>query len=79
MGQKVHPTGFRVGVTKPWISRWYSKHDYARYLHEDLKVRKFVKERLYHAGISQVEIERSFKKIIVTIRTAKPGIVTAGT
>jgi small subunit ribosomal protein S3 len=75
VGQKVNPTGFRIGITRPWVSRWYSKNDYAKNLHEDIRIRKFIKKRLYHAGISQIEIERSFKKIIVTIRTAKPGIV----
>lgn len=75
MGQKVHPIGFRLGTTKTWSSRWYAGRDYAKLLHEDLKICKLVKERLAHAGISKVEVERMGQKARVTIHTARPGIV----
>lgn len=76
MGQKVHPVGLRLGIIKSWESNWYSEKDYAKLLHEDFKVRKFVKEKLFHAGISRVEIERpAAGKMIVNIHTARPGIV----
>lgn len=75
MGQKVHPTGFRLGVIKTWNSRWYSDKDFGRMLHEDLKIKKFVKKRLYHAGISGVEIERAANKFRINITAARPGII----
>jgi small subunit ribosomal protein S3 len=75
LGQKVHPIGFRLGISKGWNSRWYSEKDYAAFVHEDLKLRKFIKSRLYHAGISSIEIERTANTIKVIIRTARPGIV----
>jgi small subunit ribosomal protein S3 len=75
MGQKVHPTAFRLGTTKTWSSRWFAKKDYAKLLHEDLKIVKLVKQRLAHAGISKVEVERMGQKARVTIHTARPGIV----
>lgn len=75
MGQKVHPIGFRLGVTKTWDSRWYSKKDYGRLLHEDLKLRKFLKEKLYSAGISKIEIDRAASKVKINVHTARPGIV----
>ena len=75
MGQKVHPIGFRLGISKGWNSRWYSEKDYAAFVHEDLKLRKFIKSRLYHAGISSIEIGRTANTIKVIIRTARPGIV----
>jgi small subunit ribosomal protein S3 len=75
MGQKVHPKGFRLGVIEPWDSRWFARRDYAELLHEDLKLRRFLKRRLYHAGISKVEIERAASKAKVNIYTARPGIV----
>ena len=75
MGQKVHPTGFRLGVIKTWNSRWYSGKDFGRMLHEDLKIKKFVKKRLYHAGISSIEIERAANKFRVNITAARPGII----
>ncbi len=76
MGQKVHPTGFRLGVIKSWGSNWYTEKEYAPWLHEDLKVRKFIKDKLIHAGISSIEIERpAASKITVNIHTARPGIV----
>lgn len=75
MGQKVHPIGFRLGISKGWNSRWYGEKNYAAFVHEDLKLRKFIKSRLYHAGISSIEIERTANTIKVIIRTARPGIV----
>ncbi|MEK6709540.1 MAG: 30S ribosomal protein S3 [Nitrospinota bacterium] len=75
MGQKVHPIGFRVGVTRGWVSTWFAKRDYAKFLHGDLKVRKFVKERLAHAGVSSVEIERASNRARINIWTARPGII----
>ncbi len=75
MGQKVHPIGFRLGISKGWDSRWYSDKKYAEFVHEDLKLRNFLKKRLYHAGISKIEIERTSNNVRVIIRTARPGIV----
>lgn len=75
MGQKTHPIGFRLGVNKTWNSRWYSNKDYAAFLHEDLKIRKFLKDKLRHAGVSKIEIERVAGKIKINIHTARPGIV----
>jgi small subunit ribosomal protein S3 len=75
LGQKVHPTGFRLGYIKTWDSRWYAGKDYAKYLHEDLKIRDFLKKKLYHAGVSRIELERAASKITATIYTARPGIV----
>lgn len=75
MGQKVHPYGFRLGYIKTWKSRWYAEKDYAKQLHEDLAVRKTVKEKLYHAGISRVEIERSGRQVKVSIHSSRPGII----
>jgi len=75
LGHKVHPIGFRLGITKDWDSRWYGGKDYAAFVHEDLKIRKLVKKRLYHAGISKIEIERTSSEVKVIIRTARPGIV----
>ncbi|MEC4677632.1 MAG: 30S ribosomal protein S3 [Nitrospirota bacterium] len=75
MGQKVHPYGFRLGYIKTWKSRWYAEKDYSKQLHEDLAVRKTVKEKLYHAGISRVEIERSGNQVKVSIHSSRPGII----
>ncbi len=75
MGQKVHPIGFRVGISKGWDSRWYGEKNYSEYVHEDLKIRKFVKKKLYHAGISKIEVERTANNVKVIIKTARPGIV----
>ncbi len=75
MGQKVHPYGFRVGISKPWLSKWYAKRNYAELLHEDIRFRKEVKERLYSTGVSRVMIERAAKKVKVIIHTARPGLV----
>lgn len=75
MGHKVHPYGFRLGYNKNWKSRWFSDKNYAEYVFEDNKVRKYVKEKLYHAGISKIEIERAADKIRLILFTARPGIV----
>ncbi len=76
MGQKVHPHGFRVGVIKDWDTRWYaSSKNFADYLIADHEIRKFLKKKLYAAGISKIEIERAANKVTVNIHTAKPGIV----
>ena len=75
MGQKVHPRGFRLGIIESWDSRWYASHDYAKLLHEDLKLRDFIKKRLYHAGISRIEIERMANKAKINIFTARPGLI----
>lgn len=75
MGQKVHPTGFRLGIIKTWDSRWYAKKNYASLLHEDIRIRSIVKERLTHAGVSKIEIERAGQKAKVNIHTARPGII----
>lgn len=75
MGQKVHPFGFRLGVTKDWVSRWYGGKDYPRLLQEDTNIRRFIKKRLYHAGVSRIEIERTANDAKVIIYTSRPGIV----
>jgi small subunit ribosomal protein S3 len=75
LGQKVNPVGFRLGIIKTWESRWYSDKKYAEYIREDFNLRKFIKKKLYHAGISKIEIERSTKRIRLRIHTARPGIV----
>ena len=75
MGQKTHPIGYRLGYSKPWSSRWYAGKDFAKLLHEDIAIRKVVKEKLYHAGVSRVEIERSGDQTRVIIHTARPGII----
>ncbi len=75
MGQKVHPIGFRLGIYRDWDSRWYGEKNYAAFVHEDLKVRQFVKKRMFHAGVSKIEIERTANNVKVIIRTARPGIV----
>ena len=75
MGQKTHPKGFRVGVIENWDSRWFATRNYSELLHEDLRARNFLKKRLYHAGISKIEIERAASKAKVNIHTARPGIV----
>lgn len=76
MGQKVNPVGLRIGVIRTWDSRWYAdKKNYANYILEDIRIRKFVKDRLSHAGVSKIEIERSSKRIKLRIYTARPGIV----
>jgi small subunit ribosomal protein S3 len=75
MGQKVHPRGFRLGVIEGWDSKWYAGREYATLLHEDIRIRQFIKRRLYHAGIAKVEIERAANKAKVNVHTARPGIV----
>ena len=75
MGQKVHPNGFRLGVIRDWESKWFAEKNYQRYLHEDLAIRKFLKEKLFHAGVSRVTIERAANKAKVYVHAAKPGII----
>jgi len=75
LGQKVHPIGFRLGVIRTWDSKWYSEADYATLLHEDIKLRNYLKKRLYHAGISKVEMERAANKAKINIYAARPGII----
>ena len=75
MGQKVNPHGLRVGIVKDWDAKWYADKDYAANLHEDVKIRNFLKETLFIAGISRIEIERTNKRIKLVIHTAKPGMV----
>ncbi len=75
MGQKVHPYGFRLGYTKNWRSRWFAKQDYARLLHEDLRLKESLRDRLKAAGVSSIEVDRPGNKLRVTIRTSRPGIV----
>src|SRR5687768_788870 len=75
MGQKVHPTGFRLGFSKTWRSRWYAEKDYANLLHEDLALKKDLKKRFSHAGVSRVDIERAANKLKVSIFTSRPGII----
>jgi small subunit ribosomal protein S3 len=75
LGQKVHPTGFRLGVIKTWDSKWFATKDYAKLVYEDRKIRDYIKGRLFHAGIAKVEIERAANKVKIRIFTARPGIV----
>lgn len=75
MGQKVHPKGLRIGVIRDWDAKWYADKDFSKLLIEDIKLRKYIKKRLFAAGISRVEIERAANRLKVTIHTAKPGIV----
>jgi small subunit ribosomal protein S3 len=75
MGQKVHPIGFRLGYIKTWRSRWYAEKEYAALLHEDLALKKDLKKRFSHAGVSRVEIERAANKLKITIHTSRPGII----
>ena len=75
MGHKVHPYGFRIGFNKTWRSRWYASRKYAELLHEDLALRKALKKRLGHAGVSAIEIERAANKLKVNILTSRPGII----
>ena len=75
MGQKTHPYGFRLGYNKPWKSRWFATREYADLLHEDVQLRKTLKERLKSAGISNVDIERAANKLVIRSSTARPGII----
>ncbi len=75
MGQKVHPYGFRLGVNKPWKSNWYAKKEFPELLQEDINLRKYLRKSLSHAGVSNLEIERSANRIRINIHTARPGII----
>ena len=75
MGQKVHPIGFRLGVIRTWSSKWYEEKQYAKWLHEDIALKRFIKKKLAHAGVSAVEVERAANKAKINISTARPGIV----
>lgn len=75
MGQKVNPHGLRVGIIKTWDSRWFAGKNFAKFLHEDVKIREYIKKKLFTAGISQVEIERAGGRVKITIHTGKPGMV----
>ena len=75
MGQKVNPIGLRLNIVKTWDSIWYANRDYAKFFLEDQKIRKYLKKRLYHAGVSKIEIARTGEKVRVKIHTARPGIV----
>ena len=75
MGQKVHPIGMRVGVIRDWDAKWYAEKEYAEYLHEDLRIRKFIASKLADAAVSTVEIERAANRVNVSIHTDKPGMV----
>jgi len=75
LGQKVNPIGLRLGGIKTWSSQWFSERNYSELVHEDIKIRKYLKEKLYHAGISTIEIERAANKAKVNIHAARPGII----
>jgi small subunit ribosomal protein S3 len=75
LGQKVHPIGFRLGVVKTWSSRWYAEGEYSQLLHEDIKLRNYLKKRLYHAGVSKIELERAASKAKINVYAARPGII----
>jgi small subunit ribosomal protein S3 len=75
MGQKTHPVGFRLGIIRTWSSKWYEEKQYTKWLHEDIKLKEFIKKRLQNAGVSSVEVERAANKAKINIFTARPGIV----
>ena len=75
MGQKTHPRGFRLGISKPWKSRWFAERTFAALLREDETIRKYMHQRLGHAAVAEVEIDRKPQKIVVTVHTARPGVV----
>jgi small subunit ribosomal protein S3 len=75
LGQKVHPVGLRLGISRTWNSRWFASKDYASQLHEDIRVRRYIKEHLSHAGVSRIELERAAKRLRINIHTARPGII----
>jgi len=75
VGQKTSPVGLRLGITRTWISRWYTKDKFADYIYEDMLIRNYLKKRLEHGGISVLEIERTAKRVTVTVHTSRPGIV----
>jgi small subunit ribosomal protein S3 len=75
MGQKTHPTGFRLGIIRQWESKWYGAKNYAKWLHEDLALKDYIKQKHFNTGISRVEVERAANKVKVSVYTAKPGIL----
>ena len=75
MGQKVHPTGFRLGINKTWQSNWFAKKNYGDQLHEDIFIRNYIKKQLYHAGVPKIEIERASNRLKINIYTSRPGII----
>jgi small subunit ribosomal protein S3 len=75
VGQKVHPTGFRLGIIRQWESKWYGEKNYARWLHEDLRLKRYIKEHHYNTGISRIEVERAANKVKINIFSARPGII----
>ena len=75
MGQKVNPIGLRLGIIKTWDSQWFAEKNYSQLLHEDLKIKKYLKKKFYHAGISKIEIERAADKAKINMRVARPGII----
>lgn len=75
MGQKTNPIGFRLGVTRTWDSRWFAKKNYADLLHEDILIRRYLKQKLYQAGVSKIELERAANKVKVNIFSARPGLI----
>jgi small subunit ribosomal protein S3 len=75
VGQKVHPIGMRVGIIRDWDAKWYAEKEYAEYLHEDLRIRKYIQTKLADASVSTIEIERTPKRVNVSLHTAKPGMV----
>jgi small subunit ribosomal protein S3 len=75
VGQKVHPIGFRLGITKTWESNWFARRGYGNLLHEDIHIRDYIKGKLFHAGIARIEIERAAKRVKINIHTARPGII----
>src|SRR5581483_1785044 len=74
MGQKTHPVGFRLGVISGWSSKWYSEKDFSKWLHEDVRLKKFVKQKFGHEGVSSVEVERAANHVKINIFTARAGI-----
>ena len=75
MGQKAHPIGLRLGIVETWRSRWYAKKDYATFLHEDIEIKRYIKQKLYQAGISKIEVERTPNRARINIYAARPGII----
>jgi small subunit ribosomal protein S3 len=75
LGHKVNPIGLRLGIIKTWDSRWYAEKQYSRFLQEDIVLRRFIKKKLYHAGVSKIEIDRTANRAKITIRAARPGII----
>ncbi|MER2180397.1 MAG: 30S ribosomal protein S3, partial [Carnobacterium inhibens] len=75
MGQKINPTGLRVGIIRDWDSKWYAEKDFANYLHEDIAIREYIAKKLSEASVSKVEIERAANRVNVSVHTAKPGMV----